>query len=153
MSLGASVGPGADDGNCGNTNDDAKHRAIRRSVKAGVTYAVAAGNDGRDYSEDTPAAYDEVLTVTAASDSDGSPGGAATEACRSDIDDTAADFSTFTAAGSNDEGHTVAARPACASTAPNTPPRAAPAWPARTSPGRPHSASPPATAPAARPSP
>ena len=42
MSLGATVGDGADDGDCGRTNNDAKHLAICRSVAAGVTYAVAA---------------------------------------------------------------------------------------------------------------
>ena len=55
MSLG---GSGSDDGNCGNTNGDAEHQAICRSVAAGVTYAVAAGNDHVDASESTPAAYD-----------------------------------------------------------------------------------------------
>src|SRR5512143_1212437 len=38
MSLG---GTGSDDGNCGNTNNDALHKAICRSVAAGVTYVVA----------------------------------------------------------------------------------------------------------------
>ena len=42
MSLG---GGGSDDGNCGNSNADALHKAICRSVAAGVTYVVAAGND------------------------------------------------------------------------------------------------------------
>ena len=42
MSLG---GTGSDDGNCGNSNNDALHRAICGSVAAGVTYVVAAGND------------------------------------------------------------------------------------------------------------
>src|SRR5204862_6830892 len=49
MSLG---GPGADDGNCGNTNADALHRAICNSVAAGVTYVVAAGNSSEDFSAD-----------------------------------------------------------------------------------------------------
>ncbi|HUG06072.1 MAG TPA: S8 family serine peptidase, partial [Candidatus Limnocylindria bacterium] len=38
MSLG---GSGSDDGNCGNTNNDAMHKAICKSVAAGVTYVVA----------------------------------------------------------------------------------------------------------------
>ena len=42
MSLG---GGGSDDGNCGNSNADALHKAICSSVAAGVTYVVAAGND------------------------------------------------------------------------------------------------------------
>ena len=36
---------GSDDGNCGNTNNDAMHQAICRAVAAGVTFAVAAGNE------------------------------------------------------------------------------------------------------------
>ncbi|MGH3336543.1 MAG: S8 family serine peptidase, partial [Nocardioides sp.] len=55
MSLG---GAGTDDGNCGNTNQDAMHKAICRSVSAGITYAVAAGNDSEDAANSTPAAYD-----------------------------------------------------------------------------------------------
>ena len=41
MSIG---GGGADDGDCGNSNKDAYHRAICNSVAAGVTYVVSAGN-------------------------------------------------------------------------------------------------------------
>ena len=52
MSLG---GAGTDDGNCGNTNQDAMHKAICRSVAAGITYAVAAGNDSEDAANSTPA--------------------------------------------------------------------------------------------------
>ena len=62
MSLG---GAGTDDGNCGSSNGDALHKAICRSVAAGVTYVVAAGNDNRNLSGFVPAAYDEVLAVTA----------------------------------------------------------------------------------------
>src|SRR5207302_5271764 len=78
MSLG---GPGVDDGNCGNTNADALHRAICNSVAAGVTYVVAAGNSGEDFSAGVPANYDEVLTVTAVSDFDGRPGGLGSPNC------------------------------------------------------------------------
>jgi hypothetical protein len=35
---------------------------------------VAAGNEGTNFATSVPASYDEVLTVTAASDSDGKPG-------------------------------------------------------------------------------
>src|SRR5438552_1667575 len=70
MSLG---GPGADDGNCGNTNGDALHRAICNSVAAGVTYVVAAGNSTEDFAADVPANYNEVLTVTAMADFVGGP--------------------------------------------------------------------------------
>ncbi len=92
MSLG---GAGTDDGNCGNTNDDAMHQAICNSVAAGVTYAVAAGNDYADASGSVPAAYDEVITVSALADFDGQPGGEAASTCREDGDDTFADFSNY----------------------------------------------------------
>jgi subtilisin len=110
MSLG---GGGADDGNCGNSNNDAMHKAICNSVKAGVTYVVAAGNDGANFSGTVPAAYDEVLTVTAIADFNGQPGGGAAATCRSDVDDTAADFSNFTTSGSPDAGHTIAGPGVC----------------------------------------
>jgi subtilisin len=92
MSLG---GDGEDDGNCGRTNGDAQHQAICESVAAGVTYVVAAGNDSADASTSTPAAYDEVITVSALSDFDGRPGGGAPSTCRSDVDDTFADYSNY----------------------------------------------------------
>jgi subtilisin len=92
MSLG---GAGEDDGNCGNTDGDAEHRAICGAVNAGVTFAVAAGNDGEDAANSTPAAYDEVITVSALADFNGQPGGGAPATCRSDQDDTFANFSNF----------------------------------------------------------
>ena len=55
----------------GAANADALHKAICGSVAAGVTYVVAAGNSGADLAGSVPAAYDEVLTVTAAADFDG----------------------------------------------------------------------------------
>jgi subtilisin len=92
MSLG---GAGSDDGNCGNSDGDSQHQAICESVAAGVTYAVAAGNDHEDASGFTPAAYDEVITVSALADFNGQPGGGAAATCRADVDDTFADFSNF----------------------------------------------------------
>ena len=109
MSLG---GGGSDDGNCGNSNADALHKAICRSVAAGVTYVVAAGNDNANLAGFSPAAYHEVLAVTAMADFNGQPGGGATATCRSDVDDTSADFSNF-ALGSADAGHTIAAPGVC----------------------------------------
>ena len=44
----------------------------------------------------SPAAYHEVLAVTAVADFNGQPGGGATATCRTDVDDTPADFSNFT---------------------------------------------------------
>jgi subtilisin len=110
MSLG---GAGTDDGNCGNTNNDAMHKAICSSVAAGVTYAVAAGNDGANLSASVPASYNEVLTVTAVADYNGVAGGGAASTCRAGVDDSAADFSNFATPLSADEGHTVAAPGVC----------------------------------------
>lgn len=110
MSLG---GAGTDDGHCGNSNSDALHKAICGSVGAGVTYVVAAGNSNANFSGFVPAAYNEALAVTAVADFNGQPGGGAAATCRADVDDTAADFSNFTAPGSLDEGHTIAAPGVC----------------------------------------
>jgi subtilisin len=110
MSLG---GPGTDDGNCGNVNSDALHKAICSSVAVGVTYVVAAGNDNSDLAGFVPAAYDEVLAVTAVADFNGQPGGGAAATCRSDVDETPADFSNFTGIGSLDASHTIAAPGVC----------------------------------------
>lgn len=93
MSLGGGL-TNADDGNCGNTNLDAVHRAICRSVNAGVIYVVAAGNSARDARDFRPAAYDEVLTVSALADSDGLPNGTGA-VTPFGADDTFASFSNF----------------------------------------------------------
>ena len=92
MSLG---GGGADDGNCGRSNNDAMHTAICNSVAAGVTYVVAAGNETDNAANHVPAAYDEVITVSALADFNGLPGGGAAATCRTDVDDTFADFSNY----------------------------------------------------------
>lgn len=90
MSLG---GFGVDDGNCGNTIGDALHKAICASVARGVTYVVAAGNDNDNAANHVPAAYDEVITVSALADFNGLPGGGARATCYNDVDDSFADFS------------------------------------------------------------
>ncbi len=116
MSLG---GSGSDDGETGKTCDtttDAYRKAICNSVDplgAGVTYVVAAGNSTKDFKDSAPAAYNEVLTVTAVADFNGASGGGAKATCRSDVDDTAADFSNYTTVGSSDESHTIAAPGVC----------------------------------------
>jgi subtilisin len=109
MSLG---GGGSDDGNCGNSNADAEHLAICNSVNAGVTYVVAAGNDGVNFASSTPASYNEVLTVTAIADYNGQPGGGAASTCRSGTDDQYASFSNF-AVQAADQNHTIAAPGVC----------------------------------------
>jgi subtilisin len=89
-----SLGGSGSDSVCG-TNRDALHEAICASVNAGVTYSVAAGNSAANASGFVPAAYDEVITVSALADFNGLPGGGAAPTCRSDVDDTFADFSNF----------------------------------------------------------
>jgi subtilisin len=114
MSLG---GAGAPVGSCATTTD-AMHRAICASTAAGVAYVVAAGNDGWDFDyapvPDVPAAYPQVLTVTAMSDSDGKGGalGPAPSCRGGEADDRYASFSNFpaTAAGL---AHTVAGPGVC----------------------------------------
>ena len=74
---------------------DPMHPAICRSVQAGVTYAVAAGNSAANANNFVPATYNEVITVSALADFNGLPGGGAAATCRADQDDTFADFSNF----------------------------------------------------------
>lgn len=110
MSLG---GTGSDDGNCGNSNNDSEHKAICNLVNVkGVTLVVAAGNSAKDFSGSVPAAYNEAITVTAVADFNGLPGGGASSTCRSDVDDTAADFSNW-AVSTSDQDHTIAAPGVC----------------------------------------
>jgi subtilisin family serine protease len=97
MSLGGAGSATPSNADCTNGNNDAMHTAICNSVKAGVTYAVAAGNSSADASGQVPAAYAEVITVSALSDSNGAPGGGGgAPACRpSEGDDVFASFSNF----------------------------------------------------------
>jgi subtilisin family serine protease len=114
LSLGGTSGPV---GAC-STTSDVLHRAICRSVAAGVTYVVAAGNDGWNFDHasvpNVPAAYPEVLTVAAIADSDGRPGGlgGAPDCDSRQQDDTYATFSNYatTAAGA---AHLVTAPGSC----------------------------------------
>ncbi len=93
LSLG---GVGADDGNCGYSDNDILHQAVCKSVAEGVTYVVAAGNEHEDASKLIPAAYNEVITVSALADSDGRRGGnGGSPTCRADEDDTLANFSNY----------------------------------------------------------
>jgi subtilisin len=90
---------GRDDGNCGKTNDDLLHQAICRVVARGITVVAAAANDSGPASYRVPAAYNEVITVSALADTDGQAGGLGGKLCSSwggyDIDDTYADFSNY----------------------------------------------------------
>ena len=111
MSLG---GPDYSVGRCGATTD-ALHLAVCRSIAAGVTYVVAAGNDRIAFDAgptlQAPAAYPEVLTVAAFADSDGQTGGAGASAC-SHADDSVASFSNYasTTAGA---AHLISAPGVC----------------------------------------
>lgn len=91
MSLG---GRGSDDGDCGRTDGDAEHEAICRADNVGVVFVVSAGNGG-PAANLVPAAFDEVITVSALADFDGKPGGAGASTCRNDEDDSFADFSSY----------------------------------------------------------
>jgi subtilisin len=107
-------GTGANDNACGTVKKDAEHQAICRVTQAGVTIVAAAGNAAKSFSTTIPAAYPEVLTATAMTDTDGMAGGkGAPPACRkSEKDDTAGTYSNY-AATSADAGHIIAAPGTC----------------------------------------
>jgi subtilisin len=106
-----SLGGSGSDSACGGF--DSYHNAICSSTQAGVTYVVAAGNSNKDLKDFRPATYDQVLTVTAEADFNGLPGGGAAATCRSDVDETAANFSNYTTVGHADANHTIAAPGVC----------------------------------------
>jgi subtilisin family serine protease len=107
------AGSGSNDNNCGNTNGDAEHQAICRSVAAGVTYVAAAGDGSTSLDGSIPAAYPEVLTVTAMTDTDGLPGGVGPAPCLAkQADDWYATYSDY-AVSAVDQAHTVSAPGTC----------------------------------------
>jgi subtilisin family serine protease len=117
MSLGGiedgQVGPACEDGS------DVLAIAVCAAARAGLVITAAAGNNAADLGTHTPAAYDEVLAVTATWDNDGAPGGVGTETpspafpgCAS-RDDVAAFFSNFTTPAGADARHTIAAPGTC----------------------------------------
>lgn len=87
-----SLSGGGSDTGC---QDGGMNEAICNAVSAGVTFVVAAGNEAVDAATRAPASYDEVITVSALADFNGQPGGGAEATCRSDVDDTFANFSNF----------------------------------------------------------
>lgn len=73
----------------------AEYDAIQGAVNAGVAFAVAAGNEDSDANNYSPGGFDNVLSVSALADFNGLPGGGAAATCRTDVDDTLADFSNW----------------------------------------------------------
>ena len=112
------TGSGADDGACGNVNGDSWHKALCASVAAGVTWVVSAGNAGVGFEKTIPAAYPEVLTVTAMSDTDGLPGakGKAPACKKGEADDRYAAFSNYAVTAAS-AAHAIAAPGTCVQSA------------------------------------
>jgi subtilisin len=91
---------GFDDPNCGRNPPDPVHAGICRSVKRGMTWAVSAGNEATDASGTVPAAFEQVIAVSALADYDGRPGGKSEQTCLGGVfdlgaDDTFAVYSNF----------------------------------------------------------
>ena len=61
----------------GSGYSNAEYQAIQNAVDLGVAFAVAAGNSAADSDGYSPAAFDNVLTVSALADFNGQPGGGA----------------------------------------------------------------------------
>lgn len=104
LSLGSACVKGAtnvpcDDDPC-DTTKDAEHKAICNLVAAGVSVVVAAGNNALPVKYFSPAAYDEVITVSAFADFDGESDGKGTalyqfQQCTESVDDSFACFSNY----------------------------------------------------------
>jgi subtilisin len=101
MSLGGIVGvdePAKELSPCGARPKSRTHEAICNLTRKGVTSVVAAGNYSIDASMYVPAAYPEVIAVSAMGDYDGLPGGLAAvpSVCFPDeLDDHLATFSNY----------------------------------------------------------
>jgi subtilisin len=108
LSLGASF-PDGDDGNCGLDFGDILHLGICLVVDRGVTMVVAAGNTNDDIKDVVPAAYNEVITVTALSDWDGAPCGVGTDLSGGDFPDDTFAFFSNNASLASDRAHTIGA--------------------------------------------
>ena len=96
---------------------DPEHQVFCKLAAAGITPVVAAGNAGTDFGAagtyEVPAAYPQVLTVTAMTDTDGQPGGnGASDLCTGTPDERYASFSNFTTRAA-DEAPLVAAPGVC----------------------------------------
>ncbi|MFB5600579.1 MAG: S8 family serine peptidase, partial [Nitrososphaeraceae archaeon] len=79
-----------------NTNSELLNKAINASIKEGVVYVVAAGNQRINSDQTTPANNPNVITVSAIGDSDGKCGGKGLVLDEGRIaDDSFANFSNF----------------------------------------------------------
>ncbi|MFU8763834.1 MAG: S8 family serine peptidase [Haliea sp.] len=76
-------------------SSSAMNQAVANAVASGVTVVVAAGNSNQDAAGFSPANAPDAITVSALADFDGLPGGMAAATCRSDQDDTLANFSNW----------------------------------------------------------
>jgi len=114
MSIG---GAGASDGACGTVSGDSEHKAICRAAAAGVTFVVSAGNGGTDFARTVPAAYPEVLTATAMTDTDGLPGARGPASCaKKELDDRSGTYSSY-AVKASEAVHAIAAPGTCITSA------------------------------------
>ncbi len=91
----------ADDRTCGRSTRDPIHKAVCRITRGGTIVVAAAGNYAERVRYRRPAAYPEVITVSAMADFDGKPGGKGrqSQACLAgsalERDDAFASFSSF----------------------------------------------------------
>jgi PKD repeat protein len=79
----------------GSGQSTAYRNAIDAAVASGVVVVVSAGNDDANANNYSPAFVPSAITVSALADFDGAPGGSGSQTCRSDQDDTLADFSNY----------------------------------------------------------
>lgn len=63
-------GPSVANVSAGTRASDALDRAVRKSIESGVTYVIAAGNDGRSACRDSPGRVSAAITVGATTRSD-----------------------------------------------------------------------------------
>jgi subtilisin family serine protease len=89
---------GTDNPGCGYNDNDPLHEAICKVVDKGVTFVASAANDAADARNFVPAAYDQVIAVSAFADYDGQSGGIAAtnpDCAGQGADDHFATFSNF----------------------------------------------------------